>query len=273
MREGSFVLLVDAGNSRVKWASGTAQGLSRQAPFLLEEGEALRRRLDRAWASLPTPAQVLVSNVAGTQVGREIAGWLHARWGLQPRFAAAAAEACGVRNAYADPALLGVDRWLALIGAARCCGGPLMVADCGTALTVDALDAGGQHLGGVIAPGLRMLGECLRARIGLEAAEPAVPGSLLGSSTAQGIAAGSMAACAGLIEHLHGRIELRLEQSVTLLLTGGDAETVARALHCPARIEPDLVLRGLACWGGWNCGSGSIDGLQRVEPAGPTGKA
>ena len=70
----------------------------------------------------------------------------------------------GVRIAYAEPARLGVDRFLALLGAhAR--GGPALVVAVGTALTIDLLDAAGRHLGGRIAPSPSLMREAMHARV------------------------------------------------------------------------------------------------------------
>jgi type III pantothenate kinase len=240
----SVTVLVDAGNSRVKWAIAQAERI--------EYGEAFRSSaagladgLSAVWAGLPPPAQVVVGNVAGAAVGEAITAWTQAHWGLTPHFAASAPCACGVYNGYDAPEKLGVDRWAALIGARGRVRGAVCVADCGTAITVDLLDAGGRHLGGWIVPGLTLMRETLAEKARLTDNASAVLAGVWGRNTAEGLAGGARQAGAGLIERAFQAATDFLGGAPELVLTGGDAKSLGRLLRVPYHPVPNLVIEGL----------------------------
>ena len=243
-------LLVDAGNSRIKWAAWKD---GRLVPgMVLDRNEAAPTELFRkAWGDVDRPPEaVVVANVAGDSLKRSLSGWVRRNWGLSPRFVRAEAEACGVRNAYADPRGLGVDRWAALIGARHRIKGDLFIVDCGTALTLDALDRGGRHLGGLILPGLALMRQSLVDRAEgidvLPSLAEAPPGGVLATDTAGAIIGGSLYAAVATIDRLLGDLRTELGRPVTCVVTGGDAEAIMGLLSCKPRHEPWLVLEGLA---------------------------
>ncbi|MEK7876609.1 MAG: type III pantothenate kinase, partial [Pseudomonadota bacterium] len=127
------VLAIDAGNTRIKWGAHAGAHWLRQA--WVDTGHAAE--LKPALAGLPPLKAVVVSNVAGAALREAILRALPPT--PAPRWIKSARAQCGVRNSYDDPAQLGCDRWAALIGARRLCGGPAVVVDAGTALTADAL--------------------------------------------------------------------------------------------------------------------------------------
>lgn len=161
-------------------------------------------------------------------------------WGMVPEFARSTAECAGVVSAYLEPQRLGVDRWLALI-ALRERAESICVVDCGTAITLDVLHADGRHLGGYILPGLSMMAAALQQetrRVRFDVTDVAM--SLgLGRSTAEAVRHGALAAVVALIER-----EVA-DGGLSLVLTGGDAATVAAELACPYVLEPELLLHGL----------------------------
>ncbi|HET8697015.1 MAG TPA: type III pantothenate kinase, partial [Gammaproteobacteria bacterium] len=145
--------LIDAGNTRLKWAR-LEQGR------LTGQGSAPHRgALDRALADLSSAfpqgaMRVLVANVAGDELARRVTELARARSKVRPEFVATSAEAFGVRCAYADPSRLGVDRWLGVLAAHRlAAGAAACVVGAGTAVTFDAVSANGRHLGGLILAG------------------------------------------------------------------------------------------------------------------------
>ncbi|MDD9812027.1 MAG: type III pantothenate kinase [Gammaproteobacteria bacterium] len=169
-------LLIDAGNHRLKWAVTRAAGRDTNrdsAPDSgLDIGDAvaiernspaeLHAALTAAWAGLE-PAAVWASCVAGPAVEKIIAAVAGRVWNLQPAFIASPARQAGVVNSYPQPARLGGDRWAALVGARRMFPRrAVIVVDAGSAVTVDALDAGGVFRGGIILPGARAMREALR---------------------------------------------------------------------------------------------------------------
>ncbi|MGI4860121.1 MAG: type III pantothenate kinase [Janthinobacterium lividum] len=160
------LLLIDAGNSRVKWALLDAAGnKTRGGPFDRLLGETAEADLLAEWARLPQPGAIWISNVAGAAPAARLAALLDRQWACVPRTTIAARPAqCGVVNAYVEPAKLGSDRWAGMIGAhALYPGEALLIATLGTATTIDAVDARGHFVGGLIAPGwtlmMRSLGE------------------------------------------------------------------------------------------------------------------
>jgi type III pantothenate kinase len=236
------ILLMDAGNSRIKWGVerageiGFGESIASQAPL----SDTV---LDSHWGGLERPVTVALASVAAKQVDDAIIAWVSNRWQLDVRKICACRQMAGVVNGYENPSALGVDRWLGLLAAHSLApAGPVCVADCGTAITMDLLDAGGNHRGGVIAPGLTMMQTALVQ--GTDRLTTVSPGGHqgLGINTAGAIAAGVTGAAVGLIEHfMH-----KYGRDGTLLLTGGDASAIAAELSFPYRLEPHLVLMGLS---------------------------
>lgn len=229
-------LLIDAGNTRVKWVvvdagHWTAQGSGDYADWSDLEG------------ALAPGMSCAVASVAGAVQERHLAELLEAA-GIAPTWLVSAAECAGVRNAYLTPTQLGVDRWMALIGARARTHDPVLVVSAGTALTVDALSADGVFLGGVIAPGVglmrRSLGEGT-ARIGAAAGQwQAFP-----RCTADAVESGITAALCGAIEQQYARLVAVSSGRPKCLLSGGDAEMLLPRLGVPAEHAPALVLEGI----------------------------
>ncbi len=237
-------LLIDIGNTRVKWGLGQLGVVSPGQPFATPKLNQNDPPAD-CWQDMPSPSQVIVANVAGAGIAASLTHLTERRWNVTPWLVCAEAESFGVRNAYRHPEKLGVDRWVALIAARQTRLGPVCVADCGSAVTVDVLDAEGAHLGGVIAPGLAMMRRSLVAGTSaLPFAEGGFPDRFARETTAA-IASGTCQAIAGLIERCYRQTASRLGTEPRLLLTGGDALAIASCLELPIEIKPELVLEGL----------------------------
>ena len=166
--------------------------------------------------------------------------------GLETEFARSQAWAAGVRNAYAEPERLGVDRWLAMLAGFAEVGGAVCVLDCGSAITADLVDADGDHRGGYIVPGLAMmraslLAETDRVRFG---AAVTGTGGAPGHNTAEAVGGGTLLAAAGFLAAARARFA-RDCPGATVLLTGGDAQTIAACVDFPLQLRPQLVLDGL----------------------------
>lgn len=244
-----MILLFDAGNSRLKWALYGQRGIQPGEPQ--PRKGAVHHLLKRAWAEVPEPPKrVFGVNVAGDAFAERLAEWTREAWGIDPEFLVAERAAFGVTNAYLQPAQLGSDRWAALIAAHNLVKGPLLVVDAGTATTLDALDVQGRHLGGLILPGIELMQESLLRRVlGIEpptlGREPPAVGPLA-RDTHTGIAGGGLYASIALIDRLCADLEADLGQPLTLLLTGGAAGCLHPLIGRPTRLEPHLVLRGVA---------------------------
>ncbi len=149
-----------------------------------------------------------------------------------------------LENGYREPGRLGIDRFAALAGARSLVKTPLIVADAGSALTIDAADAAGCHLGGWILPGIERSREALARLDPLLAAIPAEP-TEFGLDTASAIAGGLLHAQAGAIERMRRLLKQRGLRPVSVFLTGGGGAALLPLLSCEAVYDPLLVLRGM----------------------------
>src|ERR1700730_5933208 len=155
-----MILVIDVGNTRLKWAWLTSTGLSDQQAVVHRDAKP------GIWTTAlfdsgQRPRRVLVSNVAGPVMAKTLSRLAKKVFHVDIEFVTAAPEYHGLTNGYLDPSLLGADRWLALIGAWTKARSALCVVDAGTAVKVDSVDANGQHLGGLIVPGIHMMREAL----------------------------------------------------------------------------------------------------------------
>jgi type III pantothenate kinase len=243
-------ILIDIGNTRIKWARV-------EDGRLTNVGNAVHRdSLDRALASFaaalpPGVTRAIVANVAGDTIGRGLRDVLQDCARINPEFVVVRAEQFGVRCAYADPSRLGVDRWIAVLAAHHLAPGAACVIDAGTAVTFDAVDARGQHLGGLILPGSRLLASSLdrnTSAIGKTDAPGARPTGLdlLGKSTDAAVGNGAMLALTGALERAIAAVEESLKERPKVYLTGGDAEALHGWLESDLDLRRDLVLEGLA---------------------------
>lgn len=234
------MLLIDVGNTRLKWA--------RAEHGALHPGGAIAHAGDPGAALAQVPlrgaASVWIVSVAGSAHDASLDAACRARFGCAPHFARSQAQRAGLRNAYAEPQRLGADRWIALLGAFTDARGACVVADAGTALTVDAVDAGGQHLGGIIAAGLHT---SERAVLGATRfpvrAVPLQPHGGLGRDTEACVRQGALLSCLGAIE----RAAAALPQARGYL-TGGDAPVLLPLLRGTWEHRPNLVFEGLLAY-------------------------
>jgi type III pantothenate kinase len=234
------MLLLDVGNSRLKWAI--------QQDIGLEAGGAIDHRGDPAAAlsSVALPAGVRaawaasVTGVAHEAALLEVARRKH---GITLNFARVQADCSGLRVAYADPSRLGVDRWVQMLALWTELRGAFVVASAGTALTFDAVDAQGQHLGGVIAPGLMTSQEAVLGATRFAASGPAADYSAgLGYDTDSCVRQGGLHSCAGLLDRLGGRYA---PTGTPRLLSGGDAPALLPHLADSWVLREGLVFEGL----------------------------
>lgn len=238
-----MILELDIGNTRVKWRLRAQDGtIGRRGACTLE-------------ALLSGAGQVPLAGVGrlhgacvrGAESEAHVESWARAAGVPEVRFARAQAVVAGVTVAYAEPAQLGVDRWLCLLAAFDDAPGAACVVQCGSAITVDLLDADGRHHGGLIAPGLGLMRQSLlagtdRVRFPPDALDALDLGP--GRDTAGCVRAGITVAAVGLIERavLHYR---GICPGARVLLTGGDAPRIAPLLGFAGEACPELVLDGL----------------------------
>lgn len=234
-----MILLIDAGNTRIKWRVVDAAG----AAPTIDEGALGHDAIDElaaVCARHPGLQRMVGSNVAGAQVAARVAT---ATAALASRWLLPGPACCGVRNLYEQPGQLGADRWAALIGARRLHQHPCLVVSAGTATTVDLLDETGDFLGGLILPGVALMQQAL-ARGTAQLALAAGRFTPTPRCTADAIQSGCLQAQAGAVERMFRQIAAR--PGALCLLGGGAADSFAGLLEIPLRRVDNLVLEGLA---------------------------
>ena len=242
------VLIVDIGNSRIKWAVLRGDRLARQKA--LEHAGITARDLARQLFATRGITRVIAASVAGTRLNRLLSATCRSRTGLTCEFVASARNAAGLTTRYKEPWRLGVDRFMAVIAAyhmARARGA--CVVDLGTAVTVDLVDPLGVHLGGAIIPGPQlMVGSVLRNTSGIaRRAGGSLPTQgLFAQDTRAAISQGARYAAAAVIDRAVNEAQRVLQRTPLVLLTGGAAVQIESLLQCSYVSVPDLVLRGIA---------------------------
>jgi type III pantothenate kinase len=234
-------LLIDIGNTRLKWALGNNRDIITGTP--LTNTNINRAKLIQLWHDIALPHQIAVSCVGANWLLDMVLSFANEQWpGVTITQTKSEVQAFGIYNAYHEPEKLGVDRWLGMIAGYNQYQKTLCIVGCGTAITVDVVDSSGRHLGGLIGSGLRLMKESLaKGTENLSLSETVYPFGLA-TNTDAAVYNGTLLAACGLIEFV-----LKNQPDTTqLLLTGGDAEVIAPHLSRLAIIDPNLVLRGLA---------------------------
>ena len=241
-----MILLLDLGNTRIKFALLDGTEFTHRGAFGWDADIA--HELAVLWAEWPKPDRIVGASVV--DAARESAVGVAAckAFGCAPAWVRTPARACGVTNAYPAPDRLGVDRFLAMVDARAAGRAPCVLASVGTALTLDALDGEGRHLGGWIAPGpLLMQQSVLCATVQVRLGQPGAVRDLA-DNTADGLASGCWQACAALVDRFVERSAPLLGGRPTVTLGGGDADVLMPLLNHDVLLVPDAVLRGLAVW-------------------------
>lgn len=251
-----MIVDIDAGNTRSKWrlsdsdtviASGASHGGDNELVSQIETA-----------ANSASINRVRIASVRG---GDSIAQCISRAWSIAPEVAQTQASSCGIKNSYAVPQTMGVDRWCAILAAAQHVGlgsqfadagkstpvsDGVCIVDAGSAVTIDFVAASGQHLGGYIAPGFRMQVNALLQGTGkidlekqalVETPEPA-------NNTSDAVLSGVLVNMLGLIERSVRAFE-RDGQRLAIIITGGDAEMLQSRLALQTDHQPDLVLDGI----------------------------
>jgi type III pantothenate kinase len=245
----SATLLVDIGNTRIKWAALEGARLAR-GRAAVHSGWGPGDYARRLFAAARAPQRAVVASVAGDEVNRAFAAAAR-RAAVAVHFVTVPRRGGGVTVGYVEPWRLGVDRFAAVVGAHGMFQAlPVCVVGIGTAMTIDLVGADGRHRGGVIVPGPRLMVETLltethgirrRAQGGAAAGR-----GIFGRSTRDAIGRGSRYAAAALIDRAMEEASGLFGREPLVILTGGDAQAVRPLVRSRCVAVPDLVLRGLA---------------------------
>ena len=236
------MLLIDIGNTRIKWAQQHADQPEKMHA-IVHINQNIDNSLISAWQDLNKPDKIYLACVGPQNIKQQIVHFAERLWSavnVQEIYTRKYAH--GVCNAYPKYNKLGVDRWLALLAAYHYYNAPVCIVSCGSALTLDIVDRQGQHLGGMIMPGLNLMQQALsRGAANLNYCTKQYPLGLA-NNTEAAIYNGNLSAIQGFIER--GLSEYK--KPLQLILTGGDAGFVAANLKLEATIDAQLVLKGLA---------------------------
>ena len=241
-----MILLVDIGNSQIKWTTIQSKVLA-DSQYFSRPKTGIKAALNKAWKSLDDIEAVFVSNVAGDKIAAQLTEWIDKQWKLTPVFVQSEKRRFGGTNAYEQPETLGVDRWLAIVAGRQHARQVTCVIDCGTAITVDIVTEKGQHQGGLIVPGLSLMKKMLTDNtdaLGNVTQESEF--NLLATNTHTAIQAGTLYMVTATLENLINDLQQNFTDEVRFLITGGDAEEIIPLMPQPLIHEPDLVLKGLA---------------------------
>lgn len=238
-------LLIDVGNTRVKWARLENGKLGRQHAISHEKWNA--KLLARAGRSCE---RIIVVSVAGAKFEKQLTRNARAALCKRPAFIRSRRRLAGVTTRYREPWRLGTDRLVAAIGGHRFAPGrAVCIVGIGTAMTIDLVDADGIHHGGSIVPGPQLMIESLlQGTNGIQrrAGGKSSGRTLFALDTRAAVEQGARYAIAGVIDRAMVEAKAVLGSAPVLLLTGGAAPQVRRLLRTRHRLVPDLVLRGLA---------------------------
>ena len=242
-------LLIDIGNTRIKWATLSNGRLSRQeaTPHAKWTPMDFQRQVLQSAAGVQ---RILVASVASEAVNTTITEVALRTLKLTPEFFVSSRVVGGVTTRYFDPWRLGVDRFAAVIGArARAKNRAVCVVDVGTAMTIDLVDGKGLHRGGAIVPGPElMVKSLLKSTNGIEArAQGGASGrGLFARETSAAIEQGAAYAVAAVVDRAVIEARKTLRNTPLVYLTGGAAKQIHPLLMTTHVSIPDLVLRGLA---------------------------
>ena len=243
-----MILELDCGNSFIKWRVIAAQGGERVCSGVVDSDAGLFAEL-AVRPGLNVRYCRLVSVRSDEETARLVEE-LRAAFAVEVCCAQSAKEFAGVRNGYDDYQRLGLDRWLAVLGAYHLGRRACLVVDLGTAVTADLVAADGSHIGGFICPGLPLMRDQLsthtrRIRYDRQLALAALQELEPGRSTAEAVERGCVLMLRGFVAAQLAQAQLRFPEGFEVFLTGGDADLV-RDVVPGAQVVADLVFVGLA---------------------------
>ncbi|MDQ3060486.1 MAG: type III pantothenate kinase [Pseudomonadota bacterium] len=242
-------LAIDVGNTRLKWAQYDAPVVGAK---LLAHGAVFLENIDRLaeddWKGMPEPSAMLGCVVAGDAIKRRVAEQMEL-WDVTPRWVHSSAHEAGLSNGYDHPGRLGTDRWVAMIGAyhrllARGVRKPCLVVMVGTAVTVEAIDASGKFLGGIILPGHGIM---LRALESGTAGLHVPTGDVrdFPTNTSDALTSGGTFAIAGAVQRMVDNITRHCGEAPECFMTGGAGWKMAPSMSVNVELVESLIFDGL----------------------------
>lgn len=243
------LLALDVGNTRLKWALYEAPGVgARMLAHGVQFLENIEALAEGDWATLRAPTHVLGCVVAGDAVKRRVQEQLEL-WDVAPQWVVSSAAEAGLVNGYDHPARLGSDRWVAMIGArqrllARGQRVPCVLVMVGTAVTVEAIDADGKFLGGIILPGHGIMLRALESgTAGLHVPTGEVRN--FPTNTSDALTSGGTFAIAGAVQRMVDNLRQHTGADPVCVMTGGAGWKMAPSMTVPFELVDPLIFDGL----------------------------
>jgi type III pantothenate kinase len=244
------LLAIDVGNTRLKWAlfDGARPGstvLAQGAEFL----EHIDKLAEGMWAQLPVPDRMLGCAVAADAIKRRVEEQMEELWDVPAQWVVASSEEAGLVNGYDHPTRLGADRWVAMIGGrhrllAAAPARPMVIVMVGTAVTVEAVDASGRFLGGLILPGHGIMLRALESgTAGLHV--PTGDVREFPTNTSDALTSGGTYAIAGAIERMVAHLRRHCGAEPVCYMTGGAGWKMAPHMSVPFELVEGLIFDGL----------------------------
>ena len=243
------LLALDVGNTRLKWAQYDS---AVPGSKLLGQGAVFLENIDKLaegdWGAITAPRKILGCIVAGDAIKRRVVEQLEL-WDVAPNWVISGPHEAGVTNGYEHPARLGADRWVAIIGArhrllSRGINKPCIVVMVGTAVTVEAIDASGKFLGGIILPGHGIMLRALESgTAGLHV--PTGEVTDFPTNTSDALTSGGTFAIAGAVQRMVDNVTARCGQAPVCIMTGGAGWKMAPSMSVEVELVESLIFDGL----------------------------
>ena len=246
----SKILLMDIGNTRIKWGVLEKRALSEIGSLSTPHSRDFD--LTPLFMSLPSDVKSIVAScVLSKETQIKLTESFSDHFELAIQFIKPKNRFSGLTNGYTNPSKLGADRWAAMIGAHNEFGGNILVVDMGTAITIDYINAEGVHKGGQILPGLKSFFNILNQSTGSINTKININDTAAqdikkwGKNTDDAVISGAMSAISGAINA--AVFSFKIEDSMpSVILTGGDAIYFKDVFDYSLSYRPNLVLEGLA---------------------------
>jgi type III pantothenate kinase len=239
-------LLLDIGNSSVKWALQEQEEFISSGAFRYIKND-FEQNIQENLLLSKKPSDVLVSNVAGNEIFNLLNVRVKKQWQQECWQPSVSASFNKLKNSYSDTRQMGLDRWLAMIASWEQYQSALCLVSCGTALTIDLINLEGQHLGGYIVPGIELMQRALvnnTEQINVDVKHQA---SLdYAKDTQSAINNGAFLAAVSMIDHTVDKFSKESNCKPTCIISGGMAKLIKPLLNHPFQQEPNLVLAGLS---------------------------
>lgn len=241
----SHILLLDQGNSRVKWALVSPSSTQIEHQNNVSATNFVATDFIDQLKALPKCTKAYLATVGNPQLKSELCKILESQFHIPYEELETQAQCHQLTNSYSVPQQLGIDRWLNMLAAFQQYQSAVMVVSLGTATTIDIVSAAGVHQGGFILPGINMMNNSLKNQtankdiaVRLQGVSDLDAADNTQSATAKGVLLSQLAS----IEKIY---QDNQQQDLRLILTGGHAQLLEPLISIPYQLEYDLIFKGM----------------------------